>query len=106
MLPNSAAFTPMGSSVERPEEHKSHMADGRESDEAFQIPLAVTRQGAVEDADHRECRKVGSHVGGALRQHRNRDPHHAVGTHLQEYPGEQHRADSRSCGMRIGQPGV
>ena len=43
---------------------------------------------------------------GRFREQREREAHQAVGAHLQQHAGQNHRAGGRRLHVRVGQPGV
>lgn len=94
------------------EQDEAHVADGAVGDQTLEVALGtLADQGeagerAVDDADggqRGEVRREGLH---ALGRDGQRDPHEAVGAHLQQHTGQQHRADGGGGGVRVGQPAV
>ena len=88
------------------EQDEAHVPDAGVRDEALDFGLRQADQATDEDRGHREHPEHGRHPAGTVGQYPDRHPEQAVGAHLQQYPGEDHRADRRRLSVRVGQPGV
>ena len=92
--------------AQMPSTTKPEVADARVRDQLLHVRLHHRHQRAVDDADHRRTARYGAKCSAAVREQREREPHQAVGAHLQQHAGQDDRAGGRRLDVRVGQPGV
>ena len=88
------------------EDNESKVADGRVGDQLFQIRLHERNQRAIDNAD--QCqndnpRGIAARLGG---EEADIEPQQAVGAHLQQHAGQQHRSGGGRLHVSVRQPGV
>ena len=105
-MPKIAALMPKSVSVAMPSITKPMCATDENAISRFMSRLRETAQRAVDDADHREQADPRRPGLRGLGQDRERDADEAVGAELQQDRGQEHRADGRRLGVRVGQPRV
>ena len=82
------------------------MADARIGDEGFHVLLDEGHQASVDDPDDGQDGQARGEGRRGLRKEGEPQPQEAVGAHLQEHGGQQHRARRRRLDVGVGQPGV
>jgi hypothetical protein len=88
------------------EHAETEMADRRVRHELLEVGLDHRDQRPVPDADDRKPHDPWRELQRGLREQRDREPHEAVGAHLEQHRREDHRAGSRGLDVRVRQPGV
>jgi hypothetical protein len=99
-------FDPLGIEREEAQHHKSEVTHRGESHQLLDVSLRVRNSRPIQDPDHRQQRDPGGKTHGRLGEEREIEAQEAVGPHLQEHPGQNHRAGRRRLDMGVGQPGV
>ena len=101
-----AALEPERVEREHPEHHEAEVADRGVRDQLLHVLLHERHEPGVHDRDDRERRHPGHRVERRLRQERQREADEAVGAHLQQHAGQDHRARGGRLDVGVGQPGV
>jgi len=85
---------------------EAHVADARIGDELLEVLLHERDRGPVEDGDHGQARDQRHEVDGRVGEERQAEAQHAVGAHLQQHAGQDHRPCRRRLDVGVGQPRV
>ena len=91
---------------EQPDHRDAEVAHRRVGDELLPVLLGERDHRAVDDPDHAEREEPRQAVGGLLGEDRQAEAVEAVGAHLQQDAGEDHRAGRRGLDVGVGEPGV
>src|SRR5580658_37140 len=94
------------SETEDSKDDESEMADRRIGDQLFHVRLHQRDQRAIDNADQRQHHNPGRVEVRLFRKKANIETQQAVGAHLQQNAGEQHRSGGGRFHVRVGQPGV
>src|SRR5580658_875959 len=94
------------SETEDSKDDESEMADRRIGDQLFHVRLHQRDQRAIDNADQRQHHNPGRVAVRLFRKKANIETQQAVGAHLQQNAGEQHRSGGGRFHVRVGQPGV
>ena len=85
---------------------KTHVADARVGDEAFEVALGKGQNGPVEDADDAQRHGKRGEFRGCAGKEGDGKPQEAVPAGFQEQAGEDDAPRCGGLGVRIGKPGV
>ena len=86
--------------------NEAHVRNRAVGHQALDILLFQGHQGTVDDADQGEHDQQGCIAGEGLGEEWHDQAQQAVGTHLEQDPGQDDGAGRRCLDMGVGQPGV
>ena len=101
-----AALEAQGVQREDAEHHEAEVAHRAVGDQALPVLLDESDKRSVNDPDDRESGDPPHRFAARLGQERNREPHEAVGPHLQQHPGQDDRTGGGRLDVGVRKPGV